>query len=228
MDKLTKAFDNRELVLGVFRNFSKAFDTVNHAILLQKLNHYGIRGCSLKWLESYISNRTQYVSYNDATLKLATIKCGVPQGSILGPLLFLIYINDLFQVCKSTSPFLFSDDSNLFLSGNDPQVIQDTMNVELKNISEWLKANKLSINIKKTHYMLFPNINRSQPSIQIEIDNQKIMYTTKTKLLGVVIDHKLNWKDHISYISDKIARGLGIIIKARKCFTKTAMLSLYH
>ena len=158
MDKLTKVLDNRELVLGVFRNFSKAFDTVNHAILLQKLNHYGIRGCSLKWLESYISNRTQYVSYNDATLKLATIKCGVPQGSILGPLLFLI----------------------------------------------------------------------SQPSIQIEIDNQKIMYTTKTKLLGVVIDHKLNWKDHISYISDKIARGLGIIIKARKCFTKTAMLSLYH
>ena len=139
-------------------------------------------------------------------------------------------INDLSQVCKSTSLFLFADDSNLFLSGNDPQIIQDTMNVELKNISEWLKANKLSLNIKKTHYMLFSNINRSQlqPSIQIEIDNQKIIYTTKTKFVGVVIDHKLNWKDHISYISGKIARGLGVIIKAKKCFNKTAMLGLYY
>ena len=140
----------------------------------------------------------------------------------------MIYINDLSQVCKSTSPFLFADDSDLFPSGNDPQVIQDTMNVELKNISEWMKANKLSLDIKKTRYMLFSIINRSQPLIQIEIDNQKIMYTTKTKFLGVVIDHKLNWKDHISYISGKIARGRGILIKAMKCFTKTAMLSLYY
>ena len=98
MDKLTKALDNGELVLCVFFEFSKAFDTVNHAIFFQKLNHYGIRGCALKWLERYLSNRTQYVSYNDATSKLATIKCGVPQGSILGPLLFLVYINDLKYV----------------------------------------------------------------------------------------------------------------------------------
>ena len=192
MHKFTKALDNGELVLGIFLDFSKAFDTAYHAILLQKLNHYGIRGCALKWLESYLSNRTQYASYNDPISKLATIKGGVPHGSILGPLLFLIYTNDFSQVCKSTSLFLFADDSNSFLSGNDPQVIQDTMNVELKNISEWLKANKLSLNMKKTHYMLFSNINKSQPSHQIEIDNQEIMCTTKTQFLGVVIDHKLN------------------------------------
>ena len=169
MDKLTKALGNGELILGVRLDFSKALDTVNHAFLLQKLKHYGIRGCALKWLESYISNRTQYVSYDDATSKLVTIKCGVPQSSILVPLLFLIHINDLSQVCKGTSPFLFADDSNLFLSGNDPQVIQDTMNVELKNISEWLKANKLSLNIKKTHYMLISNINRLQHQSKLKL-----------------------------------------------------------
>ena len=114
MDKLTNAIENGEYVTGIFLGFSKAFDTVNHDILLEKLEHYGIRVCALLWFRSYLSNRPQYVTYNGTASMSHTIKCGVPQGSILGPLLFLIYINDLGNVWINTMPLLFADDTNLF------------------------------------------------------------------------------------------------------------------
>ena len=117
MDRLITSLENDEHVIGIFLDFSKAFDTVHHVILLNKLSHYGIRGCALKWFESYLSNRKQYVTYNGISSFTKTVKCGVPQGSILGPLLFLIYINDLCYVCKHTFPILFADDTNLFSSG---------------------------------------------------------------------------------------------------------------
>ena len=146
-----------------------------------KLNH-GVQGFVLKCLKNYLSNRSQYVSYKNATPKLAIIKCGLQQSSILGPHLFLIYIDDLSQVCKITTPFLFAADSNLFLSSNDPHVIQDTVNKELTYIAEWLKANKLSLSIKK-----YNNRNKPHPSIHIEIDNQTIIYNVyhQNEIIGV-------------------------------------------
>ena len=103
-----------ESVIGVFLDFSKAFDTVDHAILLCKLEHYGIRGNALSWFKSYLTDREQFVTFNGVSSATKLISCGVPQGSILGPLLFLIYINDLHAVCKNTFPILFADDTNLF------------------------------------------------------------------------------------------------------------------
>ena len=127
--------------------------------LLQKLCHYGIRGNALKWLTSYLSNRRQCVTYNGVVSAMKGISCGVPQGSILGPLLFLIYINDLCSMCKYTTPILFADDTNLFCSGPDIKTMESNINNELSEISLWLKVNKLSLNfklnIKKTHYMVF-------------------------------------------------------------------------
>ena len=119
MDKITKSLENGEFVVGVFLDFSKAFDTVNHDILLTKLHHYGIRGSAMKWFQSYLSDRYQYVTYNGLESSKIAIKCGVPQGSILGPLLFLIYINDLSTVCNYMMPLFFADDTNLFSSDHD-------------------------------------------------------------------------------------------------------------
>ena len=199
-----------------FLDFSKAFDTVDHKILLDKLYHYGVRGCADKWFTSYLTGREQFVTYNGVKSHNQFIKCGVPQGSILGPLLFLLYINDLASVCQYTFPILFADDSNLFISGNDADLIMKTLNTELKEISLWLKANKLSLNIKKTHFMIFSSKNKPHPDMNINIDGEIINETSKTKFLGVITDNKLSWKDHILYISGKLARGTGVILKATK------------
>ena len=157
IDDIINALDSEEVAVGVFLDFSKAFDTVNHKILLEKLYHFGIRDKAYTWLKSYLCDRNQFVSYNGFKSSERTITCGVPQGSILGPLLFLIYINDLSNNCKFARPFLFADDTNLFHHSKDPQNLQEELNYDLENISEWLKANRLSLNIKKTHYMVFTN-----------------------------------------------------------------------
>ena len=149
VDKVIQAIEKGEYAVGVFRDFSKAFDTVDHDILLDKLDHYGTISCALSWFKSYLSCRTHYVTYNGSESNRQMMKCGVPRGSILDPLLFLIYINDLCTVCKNTIPVLFSDDTNLFSSGFDATGIQDGVNHDLAIITEWLNANKLSLNIKR-------------------------------------------------------------------------------
>ena len=146
--------------------FLKAFDTFDHNILLNKLDHYGIRGCALSWFQSYLSRRLQYVTYNGSQSSQQMIKCGVPQGSILAPLLFEIYINDLCIVCKSTEPVLFADDTNLFSSGSNAISLRDGVNNDLAIIAEWLKVNKLSLS--------FSAKNKSRPGISQRIDEEAI------------------------------------------------------
>ena len=228
IDKVIEAIENGEYAIGVFLDFSKAFDTVDHQILLNKPNHYGIRGCALSWFKSYLSRRLQYVTYNGSQSSQQMIKCGVPQGSILGPLLFLIYINDLRIVCKSTEPVLFADDTNLFSSGSNAISLQDGVNNDLAIIAEWLKVNKLSLNIKKTHFMCFSARNKYRPGISLQIDGEVIAEVNKSKFLGVVIDNKLSWKDHISFVCRKVARGIGVIIKARKVLHNESLKCLYY
>ena len=144
IDKMIKSLENGDYMIGVFLDFSKAFDTVDHDILMKKLCHYGIRDTGLKWFQSYLSERKRYVTYNDKKSSIKSIRYGVPQVSILGPLLFLIYINNLVSVCQHTMPILFADDTNLFINGDNLSQMVQTLNAELDNISDWLKANKLS------------------------------------------------------------------------------------
>ena len=227
-DKITKALNDGEYVLGVF--LVKAFDLVNHEILLRKLYCYGIRGVAHDWLKSYLSNRYQYVVYNEVESSRKKITCGVPQGSILGLLLFLIYINDMASVSDALYPILFADDSNVFLSGRNCNNLISTMNFELVKITEWLESNRLSLNVSKTHYMLFKSKGMHVPitTEDVLIKGVKIDYVRKTKFLGVMVDDMLSWGDHIQYIRGKICKGLSIICKTRKFVNKQTLITLYY
>ena len=155
LEKVTEALDNSEFAICILIDIRKAFDTVEHNILMQKLHHYGIRGNALQWFNSYLSNRQQYVNYNNTSSDMKLITCGVPQGSILGPLLFLLYINDIASVSSILFCTLFADDTTLFYSSKNLQELSDVVNNELSQMIEWLNANRLSLNINKTHFMIF-------------------------------------------------------------------------
>ena len=228
MDKITEALDNGNYVVGIFLDFRKAFDTVDHKILLNKLYSYGIRGIAHDWFSSYLHNRQQFVKFSDACSDCQTVKCGIPQGSILGPLLFLMYINDLPRVSRILLSFLFADDTNLFITGNDIQEMVRVINRELANIVDWLKANKLSLNIDKTNFILFRPKSRPVTTLDIRIEGTQIQRVTEAKFLGVIIDEKLNWSRHITFIKHKISKSIGIIKKTRRLFDTDIMLSLYN
>ena len=229
LDKISNAMDNGEFVVGVFLDFSKAFDTVNHNILFEKLFHYGIRGVPLLWLQSYLNDRKQYVIYDGIRSPLQRISCGVPQGSILGPLLFLLYINDLPNICNNAFMYMFADDSNLFLTGKNLREMESNINRELTILSDWLKSNKLSLNIKKTHYILFHPGRKKPPfKLNIKIEDNSIDSVQHTKFLGVIIDSQLSFKEHVNFVKSKISKNLGIIYRAKKFLSHECLVSLYY
>ncbi len=154
VEEIRRNLDNGVFSCGVFVDLEKAFDTVNHAILLSKLDHYGIRGTALKWVQSYLTNRKQFVNLNGAKSKHMPI-CGVPQGSILGPLLFTIYINDMNAAVQSSIVHHFADDTNLLFSNRNPKMITKMLNKDLELLFEWLCANRLSLNVAKTEFIVF-------------------------------------------------------------------------
>ena len=183
-----------DIVIAILIDLKKAFDTVDHKILLRKLNAYGIRGNMLKWFESYLSNRTQYVVFDGEKSDTNSIKCGVPQGSILGLLLFILSVNDICNVSPLLFKILFADDTFVLLSGMNLNTLIDHMNTELISLNNWFKANKLSLNTKKSFFMIFHRSRIKSNSIgSILIDNTELTKVDYAKYLGVIIDHKLNW-----------------------------------
>ena len=207
----------------------KAFDTIDHKLLLHKLDHYGVRGVANDWIKSYLSNRKQFVQVNNIRSDLLDILCGVPQGSILGPKLFILYINDICNVSDLMRFILFADDTNIFRSGCNLNVLANEISEELGKLQVWFNVNKLSLNIQKTNYMLFGrNMSLSSSELSIQINGKDIEKVHCTKFLGVLIDSKLNWYDQINRVSDKVSKCLAIMYKAKALLDKNALLTIYN
>ena len=224
-----------ERLIGVFIDLSKAFDTVDHEILLWKLDQYGIRGIVNSWFSSYLKGRFQTTEIENIVSDRQEMLCGVPQGSVLGPLLFLIYVNDICNSSKILNFFLFADDTNLLYSDRNLMRLESILNDELDNISDWLIANKLTLNLKKSNFVIFHPSQRKidyQPSIKLYDTNAGcrvgLDQRNFVKYLGVLIDSNLTWKHHINHIAIKISNSIGIISRLRHSVPFDILCTLYR
>ena len=195
---------------------------MNHKILLKKLEYYGIKGTSLQWFESYLTNRKQCVKIGDTLSQTDTIKCGVLQGSILGPLLFLIYINDIVN-CSNILQFTqFADDTCIFYSAKPDPSIENTLNNELKKVSKWPTTNKLSLNVDKSSYLNFSPNNR-EIKLNLCINKEVLKEKEHAKYLGILIDKNLSWKPQINAVKLCLSKGCAILAKIRHFVPKAIL-----
>ena len=225
---ILKSIEKKYHTISVFLDLSKAFDTIHHSTLLDKLHFYGIRGMALEWFRSYLNNRKQFVTYKNFTSKSLDITCGVPQGSVLGPLLFIIYTNDLPNILKHSHAILFADDTTIYHSGTDPNYILNCIHKDLSALTEWLRANKLSLNILKTNFMVFSGNQIKPNNISLKIDNQEISQVPVFKFLGVKIDENLNWQDHILYCKSKLSGGLYTLSASKQFLPHSVLKTIYY
>ena len=215
----------------VFLDIRKAFDSINHEILLNKMNlNFGISGNALKWFDSYIKDREQQCIVNGQLSSSKKIICGVPQGSILGPLLFLLYINDMPDSLNNTTPSLYADDSEIYASSDNSGDLISKLNEDLKNLSRWMRKNKLQIHPTKSKYMFIGssyNIKNNICNEPILINSTPVPRVTNYKCLGVNLDDKLCWDSHIEMICKKVAAGIAAI-KRVKPFVPPEMLKVIY
>ena len=235
---LLQNLDNGEIPIAIFLDLSKAFDTLDHAILLKKLEHYGIQDTPLNWLTSYPSNRLQFVQMGDVLSDTLPISTGVPQGSILGPLLFLLYVNYNHLASNKFNAILYADDTTLVgplcsfkynRNINDNNNISNHINAELNEISEWLSCNKLYINAPKTKYMLFhfPQRRITDIDLSLKINDQRIDRVHEFNFLGTIIHETLEWTRHIDKVANKISRTIGIINKLKHVLPVYTLKTMY-
>ena len=228
-DRIISEMDKSNYPLAIFLDLSKAFDTLNPEILIDKLKYYGVVEDSLAWFHSYLTNRKQYVQYENNKSSISNINLGVPQGSILGPLLFIIYTNDLVHASDFFEPILYADDTSLISKSIDfnKQLDIEKLNTELNNIFSWLSINKLSLNVTKTKYMIFTPKNKILNLPHITINNEPIQNVSDFSFLGILLNEHMSWQSHIDNISNKISRKIGLIHKLKHFLPISATKTLY-
>lgn len=225
---LAKKLDDSETSIVVFLDLSKAFETVDHSILLDKLYFYGIRGIALELIKSYLENRKQRVKTGNHLSDFMEILCGVPQGSILGPLLFLLYINDL-PFAIDLASILFADDTSVLSSSKNISTLFEDINSKLEELNTWFISNKLTVNYSKTNYIIFSgHHNRIFHNFNVKMGGQVLQRVTNAKYLGLQFDEKLNWKPHVSYLCKKISTCCNIMFKLRHLVPLESCLSVYY
>ena len=233
-DRIISALDEKQLPVTIYMDLSKAFDTLDHDTLLKKLNYYGISDTALEWFRSYLSHRSQYVELNGVSSARKTITTGVPQGSILGPLLFLIYMNDIPQSSQSFRFILYADDTNLFTTVEyslpiSISNVSEILNNELKEINDCLSLNKLTLNIQKTKFMVFHPYQKDIAGLipMLKINDVEIERVSSFKCLGILFDENMSWKCHTDMISNKLSKYTGILSKLKHYIPPYILRMLY-
>ena len=233
INHIESLLESKKHVLGIFIDLSKAFDTISHSKLITKLNNYGIRGNALQLIKSYLSNRKQYVSVLGENSNTLPVQFGVPQGSVLGPLLFLLYINDICNVSNGGKFVLFADDTNIFVAADSKSVVYQEANRILISVRDYMECNLLHINKKKCCYIYFSPKKRGDTdditnNHHLNIDGAIIKRVRHTKFLGVTIDDQLNWKPHIDSLNKKLKSACGRIYRIKNCLPEALHKQIYH
>ena len=230
-DHIRQSMDQGKLTGAVFIDLQKAFDTVEHSILLSKLPFYGIKGTELLWIKSHLSNRYQFVQCGTAKSEYRLVKYRVPQGSILGPLLFLIHINDLTKSVKNCNIQIYADDTVISFSHKNVNVIEETLTAEMTSIGKWLDNNRLIINLKKgkTESMLFGTAKRlySQSDLKVSLKENFINFVSGYKYLGVTLDPSLNMSDHLHKTLKNVLVRVRLLKRMRLSLSSFAAESVY-
>lgn len=223
------SFEQQLYTLGIFIDYSKAFDCIDHVTLLKKLSHYGFRGTFLQLLTSYLSSRQQKVLINNHSSCFKPVSAGVPQGSILGPLLFCIYINDLANIDSSANIIMYADDTTMLLSAKNQSDVFRVSNELLDKLSRWSRVNSLTINANKTKAVLFRPRNRTvHCQHTLKLGNSEIEIVPTVKCLGVVFEQHMSWNAHVDLVLSKLSRITGVLSKLRFCLPKSVKLVLYR
>jgi len=233
-NKITKAMNEKRSLGGLFCDLEKAFDCVNHEILLDKLKFYGITGKLLSLIQSFLQDRYQKVLINinptpvGTSSSWRTVKHGVPQGSILGPLLFLVYINDLPSLAGTNSKIvLFADDTSTIITSSNQEELKITLYKTLFDINLWFKANLLSLNINKTYLLRFRPNNKIENTLELNYLNDTIQNVPSVMFLGLLVDDTLSWDQHINYISSKLSTACYAIWTLAPLLSTNALRMLY-
>ena len=222
--------DNGLMTGVVFLDLKKAFDTVDHTILLSKLRCFCFSDTAIDWMKNYPTGREQATKSMGHKSTFLPIKCGVPQGSILGPLLFISYMNDLSQYVNYCKLSLYADDTALYTSGRSQVDIMLNFRMELTIIDHWMHANKLTVNAKKTKYTIFGSKKqlRDKPDLNLTIGPDKIDRVNSFKYLGIILDEHLSFNEHVDYVVSKTSKKLGVIRKSREFPDRKTSLILYE